>query len=232
MRMKQLIFSISFFALSTNLFSQKFIESLTFEEANDINFFRSVKNNTRVGSYQFEDGNTVMVGDTVKLGDPSTERAKTSTIGGGVGYLGAASSTTTTSKEYEFVIYGRLVGFGNFMASMDDDPNRAGTDLKGDQAIIKELRVRHKGSKKKPLEVFALVGELNGRAFGFFKYLTITDLENAWYYGEILLNNVLMTKSEAIEKLKEAKDLLDLEMMTQEEYDKIKSELAPIIRGE
>ena len=39
------------------------------------------------------------------------------------------------------------------------------------------------------------------------------------------------SREEAIAKLKEAKDLLDLEMMSQEEYDKIKAELTPIIMG-
>ena len=38
-------------------------------------------------------------------------------------------------------------------------------------------------------------------------------------------------KGEAITKLKEYKELLDLELITQEQYDKFKSELAPIIMG-
>ena len=40
-----------------------------------------------------------------------------------------------------------------------------------------------------------------------------------------------MTKEEAISKLKESKELLDLEIITQEEYDKMKQELPPIIKG-
>lgn len=39
----------------------------------------------------------------------------------------------------------------------------------------------------------------------------------------------VMTREQAIAKLKEAKDLVEIEMMTQEEYDKLKAELAPII---
>ena len=42
---------------------------------------------------------------------------------------------------------------------------------------------------------------------------------------------LVMNRENAIKKLKEAKDLLELELMTQEEYDKLKKELTPIIRG-
>ena len=40
-----------------------------------------------------------------------------------------------------------------------------------------------------------------------------------------------ISRDEAIKKLKEAKDLLDIEMMTREEFDKLKEELRPIIKG-
>ena len=40
-----------------------------------------------------------------------------------------------------------------------------------------------------------------------------------------------ISRDEAIKKLKEAKDLLDIEMMTREEFDKLKEELVPIIKG-
>jgi hypothetical protein len=64
------------------------------------------------------------------------------------------------------------------------------------------------------------------------KYGSILNLEIAMSKGEIINPNSPMTRLEAIAKLKESKDLLELEMMTQEEYDKLKSKLAPIIRGE
>ena len=40
-----------------------------------------------------------------------------------------------------------------------------------------------------------------------------------------------MTRAEAIAKLKEAKDLMELDMMSQEEFDALRTELTPIIRG-
>ena len=38
-----------------------------------------------------------------------------------------------------------------------------------------------------------------------------------------------MNRQEAIAKLKESKDLLDLGIINQQEYDKLKAELTPII---
>ena len=40
-----------------------------------------------------------------------------------------------------------------------------------------------------------------------------------------------MTRAQAIEKLKESKELLELELLTEEEYQEIKIELTPIIRN-
>ena len=41
-----------------------------------------------------------------------------------------------------------------------------------------------------------------------------------------------MNRENAIKKLKEAKDLVELGLMTKDEYDKLKAELTPIIKGE
>jgi len=61
---------------------------------------------------------------------------------------------------------------------------------------------------------------------------TIGNLEKAILLGEIISPNAPMTRAEAIAKLKESKELLDLEIISQEEYDNLKVELTPIIRGD
>ena len=78
--------------------------------------------------------------------------------------------------------------------------------------------------------VTLILGEPNDRAFGINKYLSVVDTEIAYELGEIELANRLLTREEASAKLKEAKDLLDLEMMSQSEYEAIRSELEPIIK--
>ena len=51
-------------------------------------------------------------------------------------------------------------------------------------------------------------------------------------YKENCENNLnLLSRQDAINKLKEAKELLDIEMMTRKEFDKLKEELGPIIKG-
>ncbi|RTZ02517.1 hypothetical protein EKM02_03115 [Flavobacterium sp. RSP49] len=55
----------------------------------------------------------------------------------------------------------------------------------------------------------------------------IVDIELAIETKEIRTNG--MTKEEAIAKLKETKDLFDLGIVKQEDFDKLKAELTPII---
>ena len=74
-----------------------------------------------------------------------------------------------------------------------------------------------------------VLGEINGRAFGINKFLSVVDTELAIESGEILLKNSKMTREEAIAKLKEAKDLVEIEMMSKEEFEELKKEFAPII---
>jgi len=95
--------------------------------------------------------------------------------------------------------------------------------------VISEMTVSHKGSRKKPLALTILLGEPNGRAFGIYKYLSVTDFEKSVLAGEIKSLNAPLTREEAIAKLKESKDLLDLGLLTQQEYEKLKQELTPII---
>ena len=75
-----------------------------------------------------------------------------------------------------------------------------------------------------------VLGEINGRAFGINKYLSVMDTELAIESQEVLLENRKMTRDEAIAKLKEAKELVEIEMMTKDEFEELKKELTPIIK--
>lgn len=55
------------------------------------------------------------------------------------------------------------------------------------------------------------------------------DFDNALETSEIINPKAKMTRDQAISKLKEAKDLLDLKMMTEAEYEILKNDLTPII---
>ena len=211
-----------------SIFSQnKFIASMSFEQSQDIDYFIKVKNNTKLGEYITASGNSVKVGDTLIIGNPTSSYSTSNTVGGGTN-IGYGRTKTRYAKEFEFVQLGRPAGLGAIMSG-SEKPAMAGINLSQEVVLVKEMKTYHKGSKKKPLYVVIVLGEINGRAFGLNKYLSVMNTELAIESGEILLKNRKMTREEAIAKLREAKELLDLEMMSQEDYDALKKELSPII---
>lgn len=221
----------SFFLFSQN--EEKYLEKITFSQTQDINFFVDVKNNTAVGTYELSDSNQLKVGDTLYLGIPSSSESFSSTrASAGLGGT-KLNSRTTNVASFSQVQLGRPAGFGSIMSAMAGEaPLMAGQSLQNTMTVVREIRLYHEGSKKKPLNVVLVLGEPNDRAFGANKFLSVLDTENAYQIGEIRLANRLITREEAIAKLKEAKDLLDLGLMTQEEYDVIKQEMTPIIMGD
>jgi hypothetical protein len=55
------------------------------------------------------------------------------------------------------------------------------------------------------------------------------DYDNALQSGEISNPKAKMTREQAIAKLKDAKELLDLQIISQAKYDSIKTRLSPIV---
>ena len=83
------------------------------------------------------------------------------------------------------------------------------------------------------LEIFLWKIEVNS-VKSFTKILshsrkTIVDIEKALASGEIVNTNAPLSKQEAIQKLKESKDLMELDLLSKEEYKKLKEKLTPII---
>lgn len=214
--------------------AQEDIATLTYENTQDINYFNSVKNGSQVKEYITTSKNSVKVGDTLILGTPTSEETSTRTYGGSYGNRargGVAQSRSTSKKTYEFVQMGRPAGFGSIVSAMNGDAqNMADNSFKNTKVIVSEIKTYHRGSKKKPLYVVMVLGEINGRAFGINKYLSVMDTELAIESGEILLKNRKMTREEAVAKLKEAKELMEIDMMTKEEFEELKKELTPIIK--
>ncbi|WP_413513228.1 hypothetical protein [Myroides odoratus] len=67
-------------------------------------------------------------------------------------------------------------------------------------------------------------------SFKGYGLLTVdVDYENALEAGEIINPKGTLTRQQAIDKLKESKELLDLEVITQEQYNVIKEELIKYI---
>ena len=56
-----------------NLNAQREIGSLTYENTQDINFFKNIKNRTLVKKYRTVNDNVIRIGDTVVLGNPTSQ---------------------------------------------------------------------------------------------------------------------------------------------------------------
>ncbi|CAI8425669.1 MAG: Uncharacterised protein [Polaribacter sejongensis] len=219
----------------TSTYAQKEIDFVNYKNSQDINFFKKIKNRTLVKEYETQSGNAIKVGDTVVLGNPTSVEMSTRTTSGSYGGTargGVSSSRSTTKKTYEFIQMGKSSGFSSMMVSMGgNSSSMANNSFKNTRVIVKEIKAYHRGSKKKPLYFIMVLGEVNGRAFGLNKYLSVMDTELALESGEVLLKNRKKTRPEAIKELREAKELLEIDMISKEEFEKLKKELGAIIRG-
>ncbi len=227
--MKKLIFGILSFCVFNSFAQKAQLDELTFDDCQNSAFFQKVKNNTNVLRYTAADGALLEIGDTLVIGVPSGSITATTAVGAG-NTVGVAKARSRTKSSFTTIIMGRPAGFGSIMNAMAGEaPENAGANMQGEIVVISEMKVSHKGSRKKPLALTILLGEPNGRAFGINKYMSVVDYEKSVLGGEIRSLNAPMTRDEAISKLKESKELLDLGLMEQSEYDKIKQELTPVI---
>lgn len=196
-------------------FSQYDLEKITYDEANNFSYFKKIKNNTSVKTYISSEKVSISVGDTLIIGNPTSTTSHTD-----------RGFTTNSSKTFHYISYGRPAGFGKVLFALEGyAPIKLQKEFSGDKTIIKEIRVRHRGSKKKPLVAFLILGEINGRAFGSNKYLTVSGVEQALNEGEIEPLNAPMSRKKALDKLEESKRLYDLGVISKEEYEEVKQEL-------
>jgi hypothetical protein len=215
---------------AVNSYSQ--IEKLTFQDTQDQVVYFQIKNGENILNYESVDGSILKIGDTLVIGVPTGTITKT-LAGGYNDNVVVGRSSSRSKSNFQTIILGKPAGLGNVLAAMGgEEAINAGSEFQNEVVLIAEMRVFHKGSRKKPLRVEILLGEPNGRAFGINKYLSVTDYEKSVLSGEIKSMNAPLTRDEAIAKLKESKDLLDLGLLKQEDYDAIRTELTPVIMGE
>lgn len=131
-------------------------------------------------------------------------------------------SVSKLSNDYETIFMGRLTIGGALLAP----PTRANSSFKQNDYIVEEIKV-----KRSMGQVSALfyLKNMSSDTMGL-RYVTVSEASLA--NGEAINPNRAMTRTEAIAKLKEAKDLMELDMMTQDEFNKLRDELTPIIKGD
>lgn len=211
--MKKLLL-IALITMTMQSFSQKklsAIDTLTYSEMINKSNNKLFKTGMDIGVYYAIDKNSYKVGDTLMLGNPSGINT-TSTFGG-------------QDTRFEYLFYGKP----------------AGTLLKGIRYVegtyrnykvtIEQIQF-NKGSMGLENYVFFYVKPLPNTDFTIIdEFITITMVDTAIDRSEIypLYIDRPMTRDDAIAFLKTKKEELDLQIITQEQYDEIKKKLMPII---
>lgn len=95
-----------------------------------------------------------------------------------------------------------------------------GSEAINTSAELKKIRVT--GNSRRGYKVNFQTKGFTGVDNYFF------DIEDALKVGEI--KSLVMSSDEALTELKKAKDKLDLDLITQDEYNKIKTELSKLIK--
>ena len=136
-------------------------------------------------------------------------------------FLGKPSDSNVNS-DFKFVLVGKYSVMGAMAAvyMSDSDSNI--------EVVIDKIKI-YKPSMGQPLKIVVDFKRKDGASIGVGKFGCIFDLATAIRVGEIVNPNAPLNRTQAIAKLKEAKDLLDLGMMSAEDFEKLKVELQPII---
>jgi hypothetical protein len=162
-------------------FSQK---RITAEEMK--NFSKGAFEAADFDEYLALDGHVYKVGDTLKIGRPSS------------------------NKTFAFIDEGSALV----------TPTPTSSNSSGTNSIIKRIYVG--GTKKMGFRIYFVGKGICGMCPQYY-----INVEEAMAVGE--LKSFGMNREQAIAKLKEQKDLLDLGMITKEQFEKIKEELTPIV---
>ena len=204
------------------IFSSPQLEKIVYNQTQDINYVKNIKNNTTVESYVTKDKHLIKVGDTITIGTAYNKKGRN--------ILGDLFSTIAT---------------GNIKGTTKE-PDYLPHSYNGQKVIVESIYVMHKkyngynplyNRKEMPLYVLVYakrpkVQNVNIKNISTalsHKRITVIDIEKAFNLGEVINPVKKLNREEAIKKLKEAKDLYELDLMSKSEYEKLRLELTPII---
>jgi hypothetical protein len=208
-----MIRSLIIFALFLHLSSLAQQESITYDQTQDISFAEKHKKNTKIYSYITKDGLSISVGDTLIIGNALIK-----------------------GEKYFFDDVFSHIVIGNTKGVKNKEFKPLPHNYSGTQVVVKSFFVTHKryssfrlwpNRKKMPLRVSIFVR--SSKNILSYNRKTILDIEKALSSGEIVNNNAPLSKEDAVKKLKDSKDLMELGFLSKEEYEKLKEKLRPII---
>jgi len=202
--MKKLFLTITMVALTltTNAQKQKFTDVYDMTLSVD-DAKKKYKANVIAKSIKLEDGSIIKLGDTLQVG----------------------ASANKISNNYTTLMVGR---YSTGAVALGVTPVYYSLTIKNDYVVLEKIRVFRSMGR------ITIVGDLkqtNVSSSAMYKYVGALDMKVALSEGELINPNAPMTRSQAITKLKEAKELFELDMMTEQEYLEIKKEVTPIIKN-
>jgi len=200
--MKKLLLLLLFIPLVT--FSQK-LKSVELFDASSIidkSEWKNYKNPFEMNELKTEFG-VFRVGESLILGSPSD---------------------SNINSDFKFLLVGKYSVMGAMGAAFmsNSDSNL--------EVIIDKIKI-YKPSLGQSFKIIVDFRRKDGFNIGIGKFGSVFDLSRAIGLGEIINPNAPLNREQAIAKLKEAKDLLELGMMTEEEFDTLRAELSLIIKG-
>ena len=215
MNVKSTIFLIWLLILNSKLlFSQKFSEmdTLRYETMVDKQESKNFKTGMDIKVYIASDKNSYTIGDTLVLENPT----------------GESQSAFSKKRNFNYVFYGKPSG------TLLKGLRYVEEEYKDYKLTIEKIQF-NKGTFGLENYVFFYVKPLPNSKFTLLdNYITVTMVDNAIAKNEIkpLKNTKPLTRDEAINLLKKKKEEVELGISTQEEYDKLKETLTPIIKAQ
>ena len=182
-----------------------FSQVLEMDKAQDISYSSQFTNTDKFESVKLLDGSLLAIGDTIKVGDS---------------YNGKTN--------FSYIYFGKV----NVAKALLSAPQPMGDAIVGSILVITDIFAKHtKMTKKSSVNCMLYAQDINqSNAMGAANR-TIFDLSKAIEIGEVINLKAAMTKEQAIALLKEKKELFDLGLLTEDEFNKVKVELTPIIMG-
>jgi hypothetical protein len=208
--MKKIMLGV-FLMVTIVSYSQAESDTLFVSKCNDIGWASRYRNADEFGYIQFEDGSVLKAGDFMKIGSPSGTNLHKEVN------AGLLSHNVSTNNQFSYMQLGRMA------SQMLNGVTYLPESYKLKEYKLVEIRINHSGFSKNSVAKPYLIFDAPGMD------ITTWQLNMALQTGELINLRASMTREKAIAKLKEQKELMDLGMINKEEFEKIKSELTPII---
>jgi len=191
--------------------SAQIADTLFVSKLNDAEWVKSIPNSTKFKFLKFADGSTLQISDKMTLGKPSGTNQSKQNVSGVFG------STNQTVNNFTYIMLGRM---GSAILSGITYLPEA---FKGKDVEIEDIKFTKNGKKATTAGVVII---FNNPGMD----ITVLNLDAALQHGEIINPKATMTSDQALAELQKTKTKLDLGLITEEEYEKVKKELIKIIK--